>query len=651
MSESIKATKGTSTLVTLYPEVAATLVLRDGDPSPEDIPYASNRRMLWECPSGHRWEAPVVRRTKGHGCPKCAEARRVRTTAAEARPELIPLFDAGASGFGLDEVGNSSTRIGHFRCPEGHQWTKRIGSSAAGRCPECHPRKARKQPAKQATRRVNPTPRLRKGSVALSVSHPEIAKWWDNKRNLPFTPDTVSAGSNRKMWWSCEKGHSWDAPVCARVNYGCPVCYGRRLMVGVNDLATTHPEMAAEFDPENSEYDLTEVVFGTDKKLAWKCPLGHVWKSNPYNKKGCSVCAGKTVLAGYNDLASLFPDVAADWDREANDFGPEEVTSKSGKRVWWVCKKYPEHRWIASCADRTMGKSRCPECSAADRRSRGELEVEAFIRDLGVENVKSSYRGLIRPYEVDLYLPDHGLAVEFNGVFWHCDKVLADHGYHRDKWAACRDAGVQLITVWEDDWRDRRTVVKSMLAHKLGLSDRPRLMARKLNVTEVDTASTRAFLIRNHIQGFTSGSAYFGLSDPDHGLVAVSVWRRDGETAYLDRYATSVNVIGGMGRLLAAGKAWARREGLSRIVTFSDHAVSDGDLYDKLGFTRDGEIPPDYSYLVDGSRVHKFNYRKSRFRRDPDLEYREGLTERELAELNGLPRVYDSGKTRWTLTV
>lgn len=379
--------RATSLAVT-YPDIASEMIPRPGDPATDELAYASNKRMLWECSKGHQWEAPVVRRTKGHGCPTCAENRRVKVTAAEARPEMIPLFDAEASGFTLDEVGNQTTRVGHFECPQGHRWTKRVGSTAAGKCPQCPKVRAPRKP-RAAKKAPKPSgPRLRAGSVALSTTHPEIAAQWDHDKNAPYTPETVSAGSSKRMWWLCEKGHSWDAPVSNRVNYGCPVCYGRRVLAGYNDAATTNPELLDEFDAENSEYDLSEVTAGSEKILAWKCSLGHRWESNPYNKKGCPTCDGKKVLPGFNDLASKFPEVATGWDYELNEVGPDKVTAKSSRKVWWICPSFPEHRWEATCSDRVAGKSNCPECSAADRRSKGEREIEAFIRSLGVENVK-----------------------------------------------------------------------------------------------------------------------------------------------------------------------------------------------------------------------------------------------------------------------
>lgn len=103
--------------------------------------------------------------------------------------------------------------------------------------------------------------------------------------------------------------------------------------------------------------------------------------------------------------------------------------------------------------------------------------------------------------------------------------------------------------------------------------------------------------------------------------------------------------------MLKKGKEIAREYGCTKIVTFSDNQVSDGGLYEKLGFSKDKDLLPDYKYLVDEERIHKFNYRINRFKKDPTLIYKEGLTERELAEINGLERVWDCGKTRWVMEV
>lgn len=111
------------------------------------------------------------------------------------------------------------------------------------------------------------------------------------------------------------------------------------------------------------------------------------------------------------------------------------------------------------------------------------------------------------------------------------------------------------------------------------------------------------------------------------------------------RYATAARVPGGgFTKLLAhAENVYAP----SHFITFADHTISDGGLYENNGFIVDKELPPDYMYVVNKERKHKFGYRLKRFQNDPNLLWEEGLTERELAALNSLPRIWDAGKTRY----
>ena len=263
----------------------------------------------------------------------------------------------------------------------------------------------------------------------------------------------------------------------------------------------------------------------------------------------------------------------------------------------------------------------------------------------------ASDRSIIAPYELDIYIPDRGIAIEYNGLYWHTESAGKDRSYHYNKWRECKDKGIQLVAIWEDEWRDNRGLVEKMIDHKLGVSDDRKVFARKTTVVQVESSVARDFCDTHHIQGSANGSAHIGLKDRAGELVAISVWRKNRNNLYLERYCTSTTVVGGMGKLLKAGKTWARNNDCYKIVTFADHQVSDGNLYEKLGFTKEKELPPDYKYVADGQRKHKFGYRLKRFQNDPELLYREGYTETQLAQLNGLERVWDCGKTRYVMEV
>jgi len=278
-----------------------------------------------------------------------------------------------------------------------------------------------------------------------------------------------------------------------------------------------------------------------------------------------------------------------------------------------------------------------------ERSSLAEEQLIAFVRGLGVEVVRHD-RSVAYPREIDLYIPGHRLGVEYNGVYWHSERYLA-RSYHHDKWEACRAAGVQLVQVWQDDYSARPELIHAGLAHKLGLTP-SRTFARNTVAGELGGTAANEFLDRFHIQGGVGASVHVGLG-ADGTLVAVCSFTRGGGHQWdLTRYATATSVVGGFTKCLAY---FTRNHQWSAIKTFSDHCVSDGGLYRKAGFALDAVLPPDYRYVVGGRRIHKFSYRLDRFRRDPHLLYEEGLTERQLAELNDLPRIWDAGKTRWVL--
>lgn len=195
-----------------------------------------------------------------------------------------------------------------------------------------------------------------------------LLRQWDASKNDPLTPKSVLPGSHRKVWWRCEKGHEWQAIVKSRTSgTGCPVCTNRRLCTGENDLASVHPELARQWHPaKNGTLKPTDVLAGAHKKVWWVCDKGHEWQalvaSRTYGGAGCPVCAGKVVIPGENDLASRFPDVAAQWHPEKNGaLTPDGVSVSSNRRVWWVCDKGHEYQMVV--AVRTGPGCGCPYCA------------------------------------------------------------------------------------------------------------------------------------------------------------------------------------------------------------------------------------------------------------------------------------------------
>lgn len=476
---------------------------------------------------------------------------------------------------------------------------------------------------------------LLQGFNDLQSANPEIA------REFIGNPKNIIKTSSKESQWFCSVGHQYSTSVSRRLtkNYGCYYCSGQKILVGFNDLNTTHPELTKKL--KNTD-DALKTTSGSKKKLIWICDVnpGHEYFATPYGKTtrgvGCAVCAGKQIQPGFNDLKTTHPDIA-------NKLKNKSVLTTKGswKPEVWVCEL--GHEWEAPTYVRVRDEQSCPTCSAKLKISRPEKYLQNYLGELGVV-FSSNVRNIIEG-ELDIYIPSKNIAIEFNGVYWHSTKVRSDPNYHKNKTDACRNLGIQLIHIWEDDYKRDPELIHGMLKHKLGVSDEKRVYARNTVVREISSEVAREFLEKNHIQGYGAGSIRLGMyvKNSDE-LVAVTTLKRHENTLTLERYATSVILPGGQSKFL---KYIDSNIEYKKVITFADYTVSDGSLYEKTGWTLDGIIPPDYKYVINGERVHKFNYRLKRFREDPSLEFREGLTEKELATLNNLPRIYDAGKARY----
>lgn len=473
-----------------------------------------------------------------------------------------------------------------------------------------------------------------------STIDPDILTEWADVRR----PEDFTLGSSKPVAWRCVVcGHGWETSVQKRVaGRGCPACAGK-VVNPDRSLAALYPILAAELIG-----DATSVLPGSGKRANWRCSVcSHEWSAVIANRalkaRGCPACAGYVAIAGSTDLATTHPSLAAEI---ADGTDPTKVKAGSHDRVQWACGVC-SFTWVTEIYNRALYGGGCPTCYKKTFVSRFETEVADFVR-LHVEDVETTVRYLRGVTELDIYIPRLRLGIECQGVYWHTEQAGKGPGHHKKKREAAAAVRVQLIQVWEDDWRDRRHVVERMLLHKLGVSQLPLVSARKTETTVLSSAEAKAFFEQNHIQGHVSASHYFGLLERESGdLVAAMSLKRtaDPETLRLERYATSVRVPGGHSKLVKFAEQMIPE--WESLLTFADLEVSDGALYEKTGWTRDAELAPDYRYVVKGRRAHKFGYRLARFRSDPHLVFEENRTEQELAAINGLDRVWDSGKIRY----
>ena len=319
---------GVNDLATTNPELAAQA---DGW-DPKTVSKGSDKRAKWICQLGHRWVAAVYSRSDGTGCPVCAN--RVVSIGFNDLATTNPELAAQADGWNPKSVVTNSGKKVKWKCSHGHTWNATIDSRSGGTgCPVC-------------VNRVTSA-----GFNDLATTNPELAAQADG-----WDPSTVVAFSNKKVNWKCSSGHTWNAQISSRSSgNGCPICSGKKVLAGFNDLATTNPELAAQADG----WDPTSLSAFSNMRVHWRCPLAHKWKATVGDRssgKGCPVCSGHKVLAGFNDLATKHPKLAA----QADGWDPTTVTSQTHQIVNWKCNL--GHIWKATVKNRFKSDG-CPICS------------------------------------------------------------------------------------------------------------------------------------------------------------------------------------------------------------------------------------------------------------------------------------------------
>ena len=225
-------------------------------------------------------------------------------------------------------------------------------------------------------------------SNSLVVKCPDIVDLWDHEKNQGISPQDISLHAKKKVWWKCDKGHSWQTPVNGVASNGtrCPYCAGYKAVPGETDIVTLFPTIAAQWDFEkNGELDPGSIAPASHTRVWWRCAQGHSWQSAPYSRtresgSGCPFCTGRKVLSGFNDLETLKPDLAGEWYQPLNgDLKPSDVTLGSNKKVWWRCSE--NHVWEAYVYSRTRFKgSGCPVCAGVVKARR----IKYFIDDADV---------------------------------------------------------------------------------------------------------------------------------------------------------------------------------------------------------------------------------------------------------------------------
>lgn len=268
-----------------------------------------------------------------------------------------------------------------------------------------------------------------------------------------------------------------------------------------------------------------------------------------------------------------------------------------------------------------------------------ETEVIEYLRSLGLDIKKN--RSLLRDRELDGFCEDRGLAFEYCGLYWHSEAQKEDKKYHYDKYKRCKDLGIRLITIFEDEWLHKERQVKQYLKATLGIFNQ-RIYARNTQFAEIEP--DRHFFSEYHIQGSPHRiDRCFGLLHEGELIASVSfgIHHRNNTDLVLNRLAFSddIQIIGGASKLVRNALSVLNKN----VITWSDNRWSTGDLYQKIGFVHSGSLKPDYSYVIPGERIRK----SKQSMKKSNIGCPSHITERDFLFEKKIFRIWDCGKIRW----
>ena len=377
---------------------------------PDQLACGSNKKAWWMCSKGHEWQAVIANKNKGIGCPICKSERNtsfpeyaILFYLKDLCPDTIHSYKG--EGYELDiYVPSKKTAIEY----DGYYWHKdksakdleknsrsredgirlyriREGLSSLNDSSIDYVIQKSQKDLPEAIKKIiskitgnDIDVNIARDTIAIEnlreytekansllFSNPEIAKEWNYEQNGKLKPENFLANSQKTVWWKCSKGHEWQSKILNRnYGYGCPYCSGRYAIKGENDLQTVNPELAKEWIYEkNDGLSPGEVLPNSDKKVWWRCAEGHEWEAQIKTRtkgNGCPYCSGRLVIKGENDLQTVNPTLAKEWNYEKNiGLTPIDVKPNSDKKVWWKCSK--GHEWEARIYHRNKGTG-CPIC-------------------------------------------------------------------------------------------------------------------------------------------------------------------------------------------------------------------------------------------------------------------------------------------------
>lgn len=396
-----------------------------------------------------------------------------------------------------------------------------------------------------------------------------------------------------------------------------------------------------------NKYDYSKVEYENEcSNVEIICPIHGSFFQSPSRhinrRQGCKLC-------GYNNTSFRLQHTKDSFISEANlrhnnKYDYSKVVYKGYfEDVEIIC---PIHGSFYQLPRDHINYCGCQRCSSECNISKGHQEIIDFLINNSV-NININDRSIINPYEVDIYVPDNKLCIEYNGIYWHsyCSKEAKDDIYrHVKKLEICSRNGLKLINIYEDKWNNNSEIIKSFLLNKLNLT-KIKIYARECRISNISNDEFRNFTNNNHIDGSVPTNIKYGLFS-NNKLVMVMGFNRHHKFGWeVSRLATIKNhvVIGGASKMFSK---FINDFNPNMIMTYANRCYSDGLVYYKLGFDLIKITKPNYRYVKSGNVYSRQKFQKHKLK-DKLNNFDESLSESQNMFNNGFRRIWDCGNLKF----
>ena len=385
-----------NSLLALYPILAGELSLDGHNVDAKDIHPGTTKKYTWTCNNKHSWTDSVRKRVGGKSCPTCE-------SFGYLYPDLAKEWHPTKNQMTAFDFTPGSNKKVWWLCGSGHEHQTNIYSKMKHKCPYCAGKKAVKE-------------------TSFGTLHPELARYWDNETNGALTPFDLLPHSRKKCGFICAAGHPFRATLGNIVGLArwCPYCSNQKVGFG-NSLQDTNPQLLKEWNFSKNILRPNELTDGSNKQVWWLCNNGHEWKAGVSSRKSgatCPYCSNR--LVGYgNSLKELFPEISKQVDYERSPIDPALTYAMSDDQIWWKCKH--GHSWKAKISSRTRAGTGCKYCTS--QTSSPEIRLFCELKSVFSDALT---REKVNGMESDVLIPSLKIAIEYDGIYYHKDKIDKD---------------------------------------------------------------------------------------------------------------------------------------------------------------------------------------------------------------------------------